>query len=403
MLHSLFLAVALTVVIPPANDTGVVDQAGLLSQSEAQDLGSFFHDVQVNQGVHLGLLTLSNMDDDIQAVARRTVNFWQMSPDSVLMVVSLNPKQIRLEPGSNLRYQFSQNVSVNLIRDNVVPAMKAGRYGAGILNGFHAISRRLPGQYATTVPTPNTRQRTVVTAPAPVPVHTDTSAVADEPSGGHPVLWFFLIVGGVFVVALLIRRAMQRQRDLEYEETLAARDYQTNFAINSARYRNSPVVPTGGGLPTSAPAGGTTVINNNTGGGNGSGFVTGMLVGEALSRPSYTPPVFDPRPAIQPDAQYVKAPSQPSGGTVSFDDDTPSAPAGGTVDFDSSNGATASGGSASWGSSSDNDSGSSGGSSSWGSSSSDDDDSGSSDGGGSFDFGGGSDDSGSSGGGDSSW
>src|ERR1700690_4308077 len=191
MINVLLAVLAFT--IPPVNDTRIVDQAGLLSAGQSQDLSKLFTRVETEQGVKLGLLTTNALDDDPKAVSVRTLNFWQMSPDSVLIFVSTNPKKVFLQPGSNLSYQFTESVSVGIIRDNIVPALKSGRYGVGILNGFSAISAKLPGP---AVATPNTPQRPEPIVMAPVTVsgpptyaHTDDSE--DSFPSRHPFYFFF--------------------------------------------------------------------------------------------------------------------------------------------------------------------------------------------------------------------
>lgn len=88
------LAVILAVTIPPAPRDFIADQAGILN--DKRDILVMQAGAQV-KGVNLGILTVSELDDEPRAVAIRTLNYWNMTPDSVLLLISMNPRKVALD------------------------------------------------------------------------------------------------------------------------------------------------------------------------------------------------------------------------------------------------------------------------------------------------------------------
>lgn len=270
------LLVVLAVTIPPPNDTRIVDQASLLSQSQAQELASLFQDAQSNQGVRLGLLTVTDLDDDPKAVAVRAINFWQMTPDSVLLLISTNPRKVYLQPGSNLQYRFTESTSVGVIRDHIIPALKSGRYGAGILNGFSAITQLLPGKATST---PNTPSRP---EPTTAPTASEPEKSLLELAREHEFLAFLFISGSILGIALLIRTIRRRKQE---QETASEPRRPLGERALGAFVETVP-------QSTSVPTQSTTIVNSSN-----DNFTTGLLVGTMLNnqpRSSYTPPPESP-------------------------------------------------------------------------------------------------------------
>lgn len=378
MLNAMLLASLLAVTIPPAPANRISDGAELLSGSQAQELETLFRDVEARQGVRLGLLTVSNLDDDPKAVSVRTLNYWNMSPDSVLLLISTNPRKVFLQPGSNLQYRFSETTSVGIIRDHIVPALKSGRYGAGILNGFHAISNTLPGPVAA--PPPNTGARPEprpVTRMDPVLI---TAPVVAEPSfaSQHPFLLFLLISGTILAFALLVRYVLRKRREEELDRQSemasfrrtqqALREEETGL-VTEGRTRNagsSAVTGTSG-------RGGGTVVNTTVAPSNdgGTSLLTGVLIGEAISRPREVVRervVERPAPAPAPEPVYTPPPSPPRHSSSSS---RSSDGGGSSYDWGSSSSSSSDsggGGGSDWGSSGggfDSSSGGGGGGSDW--------------------------------------
>lgn len=281
MLNALLVTLAVTIPQPTANR--IVDQAGLLTTDQTIELNNFFQDVQRTENVNFGLLTLTSLDDDPKVIAVRTLNFWQMSPDSVLLLVSTNPRKVFLQPGSNLSSKFTESVSQDLIRRTMVPSLRAGRTGEAVLSGFRAIRT-----VVATVPQPSSP------APEHSPDRQFITPVRDNTDNTMIVFTLFLLGGlGLILAVWATSRFLENRR--------ARRGLRRGEA--TTRSFGGIVEPaTTTRRTTSAPVATTTVVN--TGGGSGD-FVSGMMVNEMLHRhepapapaPRYSPPSYTPPPS----------------------------------------------------------------------------------------------------------
>jgi len=165
---------------------------------------------------------------------------------------------------------------------------KAGQWEIGIASTLHGAGPRAIAFHQQNF-TRQQQQARVVTPPVraftPTPVYTTpTPQTAD--SSGVSGFTIFLIV----IVILLLVAAVLYFLFRESETTTST--------VHDMSYgpRTSYVPPPTRSYGAAAPSH-TTVINNNSD--SGSGFVTGILVGEALNRPSYQPPaapVYAPTP-----------------------------------------------------------------------------------------------------------
>src|SRR5271170_7902102 len=165
---------------------------------------------------------------------------------------------------------------------------KAGQWEVGIASTLHGAGPRAIAfhqqnftrqQQARAVTPPVRAYTPAYTAPTPTPQTADSSGVS-----GFTI---FLIVVLIGLLAAVILYFLFRE----------SQTTTTTTTVDDHGYgsRGSYVPPPTRSYGAAAPSH-TTVINNDS---SGTGFVTGMLVGEALSRPSYQPPaapVYAPTP-----------------------------------------------------------------------------------------------------------
>lgn len=363
------LLVALAVTIPQPTPNRIVDQAGLMTNDEVIELNSLFQKVDSAQHVKLGLLTVTTLDDDAKATAVRTLNYWQMTPDAVLLLVSTNPKKMFLMPGSNLASTFNERTSQEILRTQVAPLFRQGRTGQGILNCFGIVGR------------------TLALPVAAAPVHTASAPTTATPSydtkpaesgglGFGGVLLILMLIALALYVGVVVYRRSQANRGRRYSDAT----YDPSPSQRVASYSTYTPSTTQSVATSPAPV---TVVNNTTNG----GFLEGVLVSEMLhnNQPAVQQNVFVQPSAPTPVASSRRAP-------VAVEEDTTPAPS-----SDGSGGGGFLESLSSIVSSSSDDSSSGGSSYDWGSSSSSSSDSySSSDSGGGSDWGGSSDSGGGS-------
>jgi uncharacterized membrane protein YgcG len=144
-------------------------------------------------------------------------------------------------------------------------------------------------------------QRTV--APPPVRTYSATTTPPDTGSS-HAGLWIFgLVVLGL--IGLTLYLLFRRGNGVDtYSTGTTTPSADTTPVAGPTSYRRSYAASAGASAPSYAPpVSHTTVINNND---SGNGLLTGLVVGEMLSRPS-PQTVY-----VEPSSSPVYAPSTPS-------------------------------------------------------------------------------------------
>src|SRR5271170_5594557 len=182
---------------------------------------------------------------------------------------------------------------------------KAGQWEIGIASTLHGAGPRAIAfhqqnftrqQQARAVTPPVRAYTPAYTAPTPTPQTADSSGVS-----GFTI---FLIVVLIGLLAAVILYFLFRESQTT-TTTTTVDDHYTGYGP-----RTSYVPPPTRSYGAAAPSH-TTVINNNSD--SGSGFVTGMLVGEALNRPNYQPPspvYVAPTPVyVEPTPSYTPDPT----------------------------------------------------------------------------------------------
>lgn len=282
MLAALVMALAVLSQTPVVQDGANVLDTAQVSQRLAE--------VQSATGVTMGVLTLPASGSDLKPTALQFINQRGLGQNSVVIVLSLSPKKVFVQPGSTLAGTFTTGLTTSLVRTSMVPSLRQGDYLGGILSGISAIQENLPtAGTSSPVYVPPSAPRPVLQM-APVQV---TASPTEESHVLRNLFLLLLLGGGVFLIVRALRLAAQRRRD--EEEAVALRQSQLTHTIypdssapnDSAAAIINGAAATKSGVPQTSQAapvtgGGTTVINN--GGGSNNGLLTGLLLGNVLSR-----------------------------------------------------------------------------------------------------------------------
>lgn len=312
------LCLVAAITLPPPTSTNVADGAGLLTDNERATLVEQIQLVKANRAVNIGVITIDQLDDDPKSVAVRTLNYWQMGPDSVLLLVSLQPRKLYLQPGSNLAYLFD-NTNSSTITNSMVPFMKRKDTLGALLEGIRKID--------STLQVVGTKQIVPTSAPEKViPIKPDEPNRYTEKSNagsialGLTLLFLAIIAGGA--IGLAMSRNKKRRYDALDRETGYAPLRQQSAFIPPPSLQ--PVYAAEKPAPTvkqvvqprsaiaqvdrrqSAPPVTQTVVVESPSNDN---LATGILIGQALER-SAPPPVYVPPPS-PPRRTYSPPPSPP--------------------------------------------------------------------------------------------
>jgi uncharacterized membrane protein YgcG len=125
----------------PAQPAGWVADAGNMFSPE--DRASMEREVaafRTQQNVQIVVLTLGDTNgEDPKSICVRTLNGWNPGPRCVMVFASVTPRKLFIQPGTDLKYIFTEAVSSGICRNTMAPSMKQGNRGAAFLAGIQAV------------------------------------------------------------------------------------------------------------------------------------------------------------------------------------------------------------------------------------------------------------------------
>lgn len=124
----------------PALTGPVVDEAGLLRGADARrlaDLATRARAAADGQGVQLQYLVVRSLEGEpIEDYSMRVAEAWKLGTkgqdNGVLVTVAVEDRAVRIEVGGGLEGGLTDAQSSRIIRGTIVPAFRAGRFGAGL-------------------------------------------------------------------------------------------------------------------------------------------------------------------------------------------------------------------------------------------------------------------------------
>ena len=135
----------------PALTGHVNDTAGMLSDGERAGLEQQLSEYERKTGRQFALLTIDSLQGDaLESFSIRVVEAWklgQKGKDSglLLLVVKADHK-LRVEVGYGLEGTVTDAFSSRVIRNVLVPAMRAGQVAAGLGQAFDLLMRQAAGE-----------------------------------------------------------------------------------------------------------------------------------------------------------------------------------------------------------------------------------------------------------------
>ena len=130
----------------------VVDQAGLLTASAAQQLTRQLEQHEQETGNQIVVVTLPSLQGDtIEDYGYRLGRHWGIGQaehnNGVLLIVAANDRKVRIEVGYGLEGTLTDALSHDIIQQVILPQFRSQQYGTGIRLGAEAILEALQGTY----------------------------------------------------------------------------------------------------------------------------------------------------------------------------------------------------------------------------------------------------------------
>ncbi len=129
----------------------VVDTAGLLGASEADDFAARFAALEQRKGSQIVLLVVpTTAPEEIEQFAIRVFDQWRPGraniDDGVLLLIARDDRRARIEVGRGLEGVVPDAIANRLIVDYLVPRFRAGDYRGGIDGVTTALVRLIDGE-----------------------------------------------------------------------------------------------------------------------------------------------------------------------------------------------------------------------------------------------------------------
>ena len=320
------LATALLLVLAPLSraqvncNAQIIDQTGQIRNPQVITAASR---TLINQGADVHVVIVDSIQRYGSSLADVERNFEQSCPSWMsngvrkanlfVVMVAPNDRAKNIFLGSYYNGAFDITSTYSALSNSYFKNRQWELGVAAVLNG--TTGQALAFHQRTF----NAQQQQRAAVPPPARTYTYPTTPTQSSSGGSGLLIFLivlLVLGGIGTLLYFLFR----NRDTDSSST-STTSTDPGYTVSDPPYMHTPIPSIGASLrPSSprtyaaaasapAPVQHTTIINNdNSGGGNG--LLTGVLLGEALSRPSYTPPPVyvqpspvytDPTPSYVPD------------------------------------------------------------------------------------------------------
>lgn len=136
----------------PALTGRVNDYAGMISAPVKADLETKLKQFEAAESTQIVILTVQSLKGDpIEDFSIKVAEAWKIGQkgkdNGVLLIVSKDDHKVRIEVGYGLEGKLTDLMAGRIVRDEIVPAFKAGQFDQGFTNGVSAIISTAHGEY----------------------------------------------------------------------------------------------------------------------------------------------------------------------------------------------------------------------------------------------------------------
>ena len=131
--------------IPPMNSKYLLDIEDIFDESEEKTLKQLLKKTSKIKNDHIYILTVPDIGsfEDFEKYAYAVSNQWKLGPKGLLIVMSKNKRQIRIETSTEIWPRLSNEECQSIIINQIVPRFKEGKYYEGIKKGLVNIAEEL--------------------------------------------------------------------------------------------------------------------------------------------------------------------------------------------------------------------------------------------------------------------
>ena len=135
----------------PKLSSRVIDQAGLLTSVQRQELEALLRNFERKKGAQVVLLTLKTVQpESIEAYSIRLAESWKIGrkkvDDGAILLIAKEERRLRIEVGYGLEGVLSDIIAHNIIEKIIKPFFKRGDFYTGIKGGLLAMLQVIEGE-----------------------------------------------------------------------------------------------------------------------------------------------------------------------------------------------------------------------------------------------------------------
>lgn len=137
---------------PPNLEGRITDKAGLLSSQEIQSLENIIKNYEKGTSNQIAICIIKSLEGDpLEDFSIRLAEKWKIGQkgkdNGVIILIVKDDKKIRIEVGYGLEGILPDGLCGDIIRNEIAPNFKAGKYFEGLKSGLLAVIKATKGEY----------------------------------------------------------------------------------------------------------------------------------------------------------------------------------------------------------------------------------------------------------------
>jgi uncharacterized protein len=148
--------------IPDHGGIWVHDEANILSAGAKSRLEAILQAERDSTSNQIAVLIIPSLEGgSLEEYSLRVAEAWQPGQkekdNGVLLLISIEDRQMRIEVGYGLEGSLTDAMSSRIIRNEIAPRFRAGDFDGGVEAGVMAIIQAIAGEYVNEDPVPQKR------------------------------------------------------------------------------------------------------------------------------------------------------------------------------------------------------------------------------------------------------
>lgn len=137
--------------VPPLHGH-VNDYASMLSAQKAQELESILTDFERSESTQIVVLTIPTLaGENLEEYSIKVAEEWKIGQKDVdngaILLIAKQERKVRIEVGRGLEGTLTDLISGRIIRGDITPRFKEGKFDAGISAGVASMMEVVKGEY----------------------------------------------------------------------------------------------------------------------------------------------------------------------------------------------------------------------------------------------------------------